>query len=88
MAHPLDKVVQHICSVAASQGATDRELLLAYSISGDQRAFAALVKRHGPFVFAECKRILGNVEDAEDAFQATFVVLAQNAARLTENGAL
>jgi RNA polymerase sigma factor (sigma-70 family) len=88
MAHPLDKVVQHIRSVAASQGATDGELLRAFSISGDQAAFAALAHRHGPLVLAVCKRILGNLEDAEDAFQATFVVLARNAGKLPQKGSL
>jgi RNA polymerase sigma factor (sigma-70 family) len=82
MAHPLDNVVQHIRRVAANQGATDGELLQSFVTSNDQAAFASLVKRHGPLVFAVCKRVLGNVEDAEDAFQAAFVVLARNAAKL------
>jgi RNA polymerase sigma factor (sigma-70 family) len=88
MAHPLDNVVQHIRRVAANQGATDGELLQSFVTSNDQAAFASLVKRHGNLVLAVCRRKLGNLEDAEDAFQATFVILARKAAKLPQTGSL
>ena len=55
---------------------SDGELLERYIAQRDEPAFETLVRRHGPMVLATCRRILGRLHDAEDAFQATFLVLA------------
>ncbi len=59
-------------------GLTDRQLIerfTARSDTADEAAFAALVNRHGPMVLDVCRQILGDLHDAEDAFQAVFFVL-------------
>src|ERR671933_518791 len=59
---------------------SDRELLAGFVERRDEDAFAALVRRHGPMVLAVCRRLLRDPHDAEDAFQATFLVLVRKAA--------
>jgi RNA polymerase sigma factor (sigma-70 family) len=97
-------VVPRLRSVAlASHGAmSDAELLDRFVAARDGRprdcsrrgvddgeaAFEVMVRRHGPMVFAVCRRVLRHAQDAEDAFQATFLVLAHKAASVSPRNKL
>jgi RNA polymerase sigma factor (sigma-70 family) len=67
---------------------TDGVLLRAFLSDNSQAAFEALVQRHGPMVLRVCRRTLGNVHDAEDAVQATFLLLAQKATSVRKRESL
>src|SRR5436853_6029338 len=63
-------------------GPSDAELLKRFSSGRDEAAFAELVNRHGPMVQGVCRRIVGNAHEAEDIFQAVFLVLVQKSAAI------
>ncbi len=67
---------------------SDQELMQQFVGEHDKDAFEALVRRHGPMVLGLCRRILREEHDAEDAFQATFLVLARKAASLRRQEAV
>jgi RNA polymerase sigma factor (sigma-70 family) len=75
-------VVRHLRALAERRGAggrTDRQLLHDFARQRDEGSFALLVRRHGAMVLGVCRRLLRQEQDAEDAFQAAFLVLARKA---------
>ena len=80
--HALVQDFRAITESKAPEGRPDGQLLHDFASRQDETAFAVLVRRHGPMVLGVCRRILRQVEDAEDAFQATFLVLIKKAQAL------
>jgi RNA polymerase sigma factor (sigma-70 family) len=91
MDRSLDSALGRLRLVAAVQtlgGLSDRELLERFVGAHDESAFTVLIERHGPMVLGACRRALPNHHDAEDACQATFLVLARKADSLRKKESL
>lgn len=81
----LNRVIEHLRRTA-SAGLADGDLLERFVNSRDEGAFETLLQRHGPMVLGVCRRILRSEADAEDAFQATFLVLVRKANSIRPKG--
>src|SRR5215472_1873170 len=87
----LGAVVRHIRRLAVpadTQGLSDVQLLDRFTRHREESAFAALMRRHGGLVWGVCRHVLRQEQDAEDAFQATFLVLADKARAIRKREAL
>src|SRR5262245_33718749 len=76
---PLIQFLRRIAAPAGSGERADGDLLDRFIRERDEDAFAAIVRRHGAMVLTVCRGVLGDVAEAEDAFQATFLVLVRRA---------
>jgi RNA polymerase sigma factor (sigma-70 family) len=88
---PLTTILRQVRSFAAGRvqsGRSDGELLRAFLDSGHEPAFEEILRRHGAMVLGVCRRSLGSVADAEDAFQATFLLLLRRASSVRKASSL
>ena len=88
---PVLRQIQALYRAGTCSGLTDGQLLERYMSGQGERAelaFAALIEHHGPMVLRTCRAVLRDEHDAEDAFQATFLVLARRAGSICRRGSL
>jgi RNA polymerase sigma-70 factor (ECF subfamily) len=81
----MTRVLREFCQLVEAEGLgdlTDRELLERFARKRDEVAFTLLVRRHGATVMGLCRHVLRDHHDAEDAFQAVFLILARKAGAL------
>src|SRR5436309_10818584 len=87
LANAVGSLLHHVRRLAAT-ASSDEQLLADFLARRSDEAFAALVGRHGPMVLNVCRRVLHDAHAAEDAFQATFLVLADRAAAVRRRASL
>jgi RNA polymerase sigma factor (sigma-70 family) len=85
---PLHQLLSYLENTLADDNWTDAQILERFVIHQEEAAFRILLQRHGPMVLAVCRRILHDAHAAEDAFQATFLVLARKAGTIRDKTAL
>src|SRR5262245_7801657 len=77
-----------LIEVHALRSESDQDLLRRFVASNDESAFRVIAERHGPMVLGVCRRALQCAHDAEDAFQATFLVFSKRAAYIRKSASL
>ncbi|SIN79642.1 RNA polymerase sigma factor, sigma-70 family [Singulisphaera sp. GP187] len=86
--HTVSRHLRTLFEIGAVAGLSDGQLLDLFVTRGNETAFAALIERHGPMVQRVCHEVLGDHHDTQDAFQATFLVLAQQARSIRRRDSL
>jgi len=85
---PILELIRRAVGDQPARELPDPELLQRFHAHHDQAAFHALLRRHGPMVLDVCRGVLGHEADAEDAFQATFLILARQAGSIRKGASL
>jgi RNA polymerase sigma factor (sigma-70 family) len=85
---PILRLLRGLVEDERTKGLSDEDLLRGFTSTRDEGCFLALLRRHGPMVQGVCRAVLPNEADAEDAFQATFLVLAKKAASVRTPGSV
>jgi RNA polymerase sigma factor (sigma-70 family) len=85
---PVFASIQRLLTDGTMTGLSEGQLLERFLARGDEAAFEAIVRRHGPMVLGVCRRVLSDPNDVEDAFQATFLVLVRKAGSIRDRDVL
>jgi RNA polymerase sigma factor (sigma-70 family) len=85
---PVARQLQQMLGAQRVRELTDSQLLERFVAAREEDAFAAILRRHGPLVLGVCRRVLRREQDAEDAFQATFLMLARHARSIRQTEAV
>jgi RNA polymerase sigma factor (sigma-70 family) len=85
---PALRHLRHLLARPDTDAVPDAQLLQRFVSRRDEAAFELLIGRHGPMVLGVCRRVLGDAHDAEDAFQATLLVLARKAGSIGRRGSV
>src|SRR5262245_28048807 len=85
---PMPTLLERLFTKGTMTGAGEGQLLDRFLAEGGEGAFEAILRRHGPMVLGVCRRILSDPHDAEDAFQATFLVLVRRAGSIGDRAVL
>src|SRR5579862_7292025 len=80
--NPILQLIRRVVEDERVRQLSDQVLLKQFTEHGDEAAFGTMLYRHGPMVLDVCRSVLNNEADAEDAFQATFLILARKAASI------
>jgi RNA polymerase sigma factor (sigma-70 family) len=85
---PLLRFIRHLAGSQKDNELPDHQLLERFAANRDEASFAALLRRHGPMVLSVCQSVLHNLHDAEDVFQAAFLILARKAGSIQRREAV
>ncbi len=85
---PVARYLHRLLDKQRTHELTDAQLLQCFISKREEDAFTALLRRHGPLVLGVCRRVLRREQDAEDAFQATFLMLARHARSIRQTDAV
>ncbi len=86
--HAAPRPIDRLFGEGTLAGLSDARLLERYAVHRDELAFEALVRRHGSMVLGVCRRVLADPNDADDAFQAAFLLLARKARSIWVDGSI
>ena len=88
VSNPIIQLIRQVVEDQSVRQLSDQQAVQQFRDRGDESAFGTILRRHGPMVFDVCRTVLRNEADAEDAFQATFLIFARKAASIHKSASV